>query len=272
MKSLSSVENQAYFRSAISRIEPGYMNVRGYDLRDLIKHASWSEVMFLTLNNRRPSPGEVKVLDAIMIAAVDGGFMSAMAVAARYAASGGANVSGGLAAGVSTAGYHTAAPQRIAEMLLEMLGDKAGPGDITDDDITRVLKEHLGRGERIPGLGHPVHKTWDPRVEGIRAVAVENDMTSGFLAVMDRVEAATKAILNKVLPMNVDGAMGALFLDMGMRGEEMLAFNILASCTGIAAHIIEEMRDGVPLRIVRDPEYTLPYETTPWVTSPAETA
>jgi citrate synthase len=264
MKSLSSVEDKPYFRSEISRIEPGYMNVRGYDLRDLIKNASWSEVMFLTLVNRRPTPAEVKVLDAIMIAAVDGGFMSAMAVAARYAASGGANVSGGLAAGVSTAGYHTAAPQRIGEMLLEMKGDKSGPNDITDEDIKRVLTEHLGRGERIPGLGHPVHKTWDPRVEGIRAVAEANDMTGGYLRVMDRVETCANDILNKTLPMNVDGAMGALFLDMGIRGEEMLAFNILASCTGIAAHIIEEMRDGVPLRIVRDPEYTLPRETKPW--------
>lgn len=264
MKSLSSVEDKPYFRSAISRIEPGVMIVRGYDLRDLIKNASWSEVMFLTLNNRRPSPAEVKVLDAIMISAVDGGFMSAMAVAARYAASGGATVSAGVSAGVATAGYHTAAPQRIGEMLLEMTGDHSGPSEITDEDIKRVLNIHLGRGDRIPGLGHPVHKTWDPRVEGIRAVAEEVGMADGYLAVMDRVEKATNEILGKVLPMNVDGAMGALFLDMGMKGEEMLAYNILASSTGIAAHVIEEIRDGVPLRIVRDPEYLLPLETKPW--------
>jgi hypothetical protein len=45
MKSLKSVEGKPYFRSAISVIEPGYMNVRGYDLRDLIQHAHVIEEM-----------------------------------------------------------------------------------------------------------------------------------------------------------------------------------------------------------------------------------
>jgi citrate synthase len=266
MKSLTGVSDQPYFRSAISRIEPGYMNVRGYDLRDLIQHADWSEVMFLTLVGRRPSKAEVKVLDAILVSAVDGGFMSAMAVAARYAASGGATVSAGVAAGIATAGYHTAAPQRIAEMLVEMTEGKSGPNDITEEDVERVVREHLSRGERIPGLGHPVHKSWDPRVEGIRAVAEANDFAGGYLRVMDLVEAVTQRVLDKTLPMNVDGAMGALLLDMGVKGEEMLAINILASCTGVAAHVIEEIRDGVPLRIIREHEleYTLPRETQPW--------
>jgi len=266
MKSLRSVGDKPYFQSAISRIEPGYMNVRGYDLRDLIQHADWSEVMFLTVVGRRPSKAEVAVFDAILVSAVDGGFMSAMAVAARYAASGGATVSAGVAAGIATAGYHTAAPQRIGEMLVEITGGKSGPSDITIDDIEPVVRAHLARGERIPGLGHPVHKTWDPRVEGIRAVAEANDMAGGYLRVMDLVEEVTQKVLDKTLPMNVDGAMGALLLDMGVRGEEMLAINILASCTGVAAHVIEELRDGVPLRIVleHDLEYTLPRETVPW--------
>jgi citrate synthase len=267
MKSLKSVEGKPYFRSAISRIEPGFMGVRGYDLLDLIQHASWTEVMFLTLMNRRPSAAEVKVLDAIMIAAVDGGFMSAMAVAARYAASGGATVTAGVAAGIATAGYHTAAPQRIGQMLLEMTGDKAGPDDVTEADVETVVRRYLDRGERIPGLGHPVHKTWDPRTEGIRAVAEEQKMAGAYLRVMDIVEQVTNRVTGKTLPLNVDGAMGALLLDMGFQGEEMLAINILASATGVATHVIEEIRDGVPLRIVREHEleYTLPRETMPWV-------
>lgn len=266
MKSLKSVEGKPYFRSGISRIEPGFMSVRGYDLIDLIKHADWTEVMFLTLQNRRPTKAEVKVLDAIMIAAVDGGFMSAMAVAARYCASGGATVSAGVAAGIATAGYHTAAPQRIGEILRQITGDKSGPADVTEEDVEKVVVEVLARGERIPGLGHPVHKTWDPRTEGIRFVAEEQGMADGYVRVMDMVEKVTNRVTGKTLPLNVDGIMGALLLDMGFQGEEMLAINILASATGVATHVIEEIRDGVPLRIIREHEleYTLPRETMPW--------
>jgi citrate synthase len=262
---LSTTTTSPYFKSNISRIEPGYMNVRGYDLLDLIQNASWSDVQFLTIVGRRPTEAERKVFDAIMISAVDGGFMSAMAVAARYAASGGATVSGGVSAGVATAGYHTASPQRGAEMLLEIRQGRE-PSEITAEDVVPAIKLRLERGERIAGLGHPVHKTWDPRTEGLRAVAESVGMADGNLRVMDLVQQETERITGKTLPLNVDGAMAALMLDMGIGGEEMLAINILASVTGISAHVIEEIRTGVPLRIVleHDLEYTLPRETTPW--------
>src|SRR3954451_17306188 len=106
-----------YFRSSISRIEDGHMNIRGYDHRDLIMRATSSEIIFLTLMGRRPNAAEIRIFDSIIAAVIDGGFMSAMAVAARYAVSGSASIPAGVAAGMATVGYHTASPQRVAEML-----------------------------------------------------------------------------------------------------------------------------------------------------------
>ena len=79
----------------------------------------------------------------------------------------------------------------------------------------------------------------------------------------------TCAVTDKSLSMSVDGAIGALLLDMGVRGEEVMAINILATMPGMAAHVIEEIRDGVPLRIVADHDiqYTLAKETRPWVSA-----
>jgi citrate synthase len=257
-----------YFRSSISRIEDGHMNIRGYDHRDLIKHATATEVIFLTLMGRRPTAGECRVLDSIIAAVVDGGFMSAMAVAARYAVSGSASIPAGVAAGMATVGYHTASPQRVAEMLHEIVeasGDP-NPAKATDEAIEQAIRSRLDAKVSIPGLGHPTHKTSDPRTEALKDVAEEVGLADGYFALMERVRDAMQKVSGKNLVLNVDGALSALLVEMGFPGEEILAVNIIGSMTGVTTHVIEELRTGHPLRIVLDHDlsYDLPKETAEW--------
>ena len=54
------------------------------------------------------------------------------------------------------------------------------------------------------------------------------------------------------LPIYVDGMLGAIMSEMGFRPMQMAAVALIAVVPGIMAHVIEEIEEGKPLRIVRD--------------------
>ena len=56
----------------------------------------------------------------------------------------------------------------------------------------------------------------------------------------------------KALPINIDGVLACVLTDLGFDANEMAGIAITAILPGIIAHVIEEIRDGVPLRIVPD--------------------
>jgi citryl-CoA lyase len=57
----------------------------------------------------------------------------------------------------------------------------------------------------------------------------------------------------KALPLNVDGAMAAVALDLGVPWETTNALFALSRLPGLAAHYFEEIRTQRPMRTV-DPE------------------
>lgn len=253
-----------YFSTSVSRVAPGEVGIRGYDLRDIIKKATFSEAIFLTLRGRRPTSPELAVFDAIMCSCIDHGFVNALAVTARYAMSGSGFLPAGVAAGILAAGKHTAMPQRVAAMLLELGADD--PEAVSDAAVVERVKSIAAAGERVPGLGHPLHRAIDPRSVAVREVATSVGADQRYLALLERVQAAVESTSNRRLVLNVDGMMASLLTAMGFEPDEMLAVNILAAAPGIAAQTIEEGLHGVPLRIVRDydVEYQLPATPKTW--------
>ncbi|TAN34280.1 hypothetical protein EPN29_03975 [bacterium] len=239
-----------YFRTAISRVEPGKINVRGYDLTELIHGADWVDVAYLVLHGERPTAPHRRMFEAMMCAAADHGFVSTCAVAARYAVSGSGFLPAGIAAGILGIGLHTAMPQRVAEMLREIAPSTELAAGVDDAAIDAAIGERLGRKETIPGFGHPLHRSGDPRTAALLAVARECNFDGGYVRLMERVGERLAAGFGKRLVMNVDGLMGAAFLEMDLTPEEGLAMTILGVLPSIAAHAIEEMRDGAPMRIV----------------------
>lgn len=252
------------FSTAISRVSPGKINVRGYDASDLIRHANASEAAFLTIRGRRPSAAELRVFDAMLVANADHGLVNTLSVAGRYVMSGAASLPAAIAAGVLSFGPYTGTAGLIAELLLE-LNAAAGPCP-PDAVIDAALRRRRERREPIPGLGHPIHRDVDPRTTVVREIAEANGITGPSVVLLDRVRERASLLVGRELVLNVDGLMGALMMEMGFSPDEMLATNILAAIPGIAAHAIEEAQNGRRLRYPRDHEscYTLPESTRAW--------
>jgi citrate synthase len=261
------------FTTAISRVTPGEVNVRGYDARDLIRNATASEAAFLTIRGRRPTPSELRVFDAILCSCVDHGLVNTLSVTGRYVMSGAASLPAAIAAGVLCFGPYTGTANLTAELLLELV---EAHGETPDDAaIDSALRRRREKREPIPGLGHPVHREIDPRTTTVREVADEEGLIGPYVELLDRVRERGSELVGRELVLNVDGLMGALLLEIGFSPEEMLAANVIAAVPGIAAHAIEEAREGRRLRFPAGHEagYTLPEQTRPWEEAggPAET-
>src|SRR3954470_8925803 len=76
------------WRSAIVDAGPDHIRVRGHDVLDLMKQATFTDLIFLLHHERLPSAGERRLLDAILIGSADHGAGAPSCAAARLRASG----------------------------------------------------------------------------------------------------------------------------------------------------------------------------------------
>jgi citrate synthase len=122
-----------------------------------------------------------------------------------------------------------------------MLASASGPAD-----AARVVGDLLRRGERIPGFGHFVYKTGDPRAVLLLKILGEAAPDSDRLAVAQAVVAEVR---RRALPEpNVEFALAALATVAGMipgAGEAVFA---VARAAGWLAHALEEYARNMPIR------------------------
>jgi citrate synthase len=187
---------------------------------------------------RPPSAGLIAALRAALVLLADHE-LAASTLAARVAASVRADPYAvvGTGLGAMSGALHGGAALG-AEVLLVSASDPA--------DAPRVVGELLRRGERIPGLGHFVYQTGDPRsvllLDLIRRAAPD----SGRLAVAEAVLAEAR---RRALPApNIEFALAVLATVAGMipgAGEAIFA---VARAAGWLAHALEEYARATPIR------------------------
>lgn len=113
-------------------------------------------------------------------------------------------------------------------------------------DAPRVVGDLLRRGERLPGFGHFVYKTGDPRAVLLLEMLRAHAPGSRQLAVADAVIAEAR---RRALPApNIDFALAALTGVAGMiRGAGEAIFAI-SRAAGWLAHALEEYDRNMPIR------------------------
>lgn len=220
------------WKTSITNISDNKETIRGYDLSELIKNKSFVEVIFLVLKGNLPSVNEVKMLNALFTAAIDHGVGTASTIASRTVASSGNSTQAALAAGILAMDKsHGGATEEAANFFVENVGEK------NIDQLVGSLKE---KKVRLPGFGHRV-LTHDYRSEVLFAIAKETGFYGQHSAFAEEVGVELNKISSKPLPLNIDGAMAAILLDMGFPAQMTTGFFIIARVPGLVAHIYEEM-------------------------------
>src|SRR5437660_3030980 len=244
---MSEADKNAVWNTAITRVEPNKVAVRGYDIADLMGRVSFGAAVYLILTGDLPSAAIARLMDAILVSSIDHGATPPSALAARTVASTGATLSASVAAGIMSINRHHGGAIEDCARKLKPSGDRATRESISmDEAASRTLAEVREKGERMPGFGHRLH-TKDPRTARLFELAREAGVDGVH---MQAARAVEKAFSNakKSLPINVDGAIGAILADLRINPAAFNGIFMIARTPGLVAHVIEEQTREKPMR------------------------
>jgi citryl-CoA lyase len=234
------------WRTGISRVEPGHIRIRGYDLTDLIGGRSFGDVVFLLWSGDLPRGNEGRMVEACLVAAAEHSVVAPSVDAARFVASAGVPLQAAVAAGIIGLGdHHGGAVDAAARLLVD-----AGESGLPDGEAARRAAEAVrAEGRRLPGYGHVVHDP-DPRAGRLLEVAGELGFRGRWCGLAEALEAVTEEVFGRRLRMNVDGALAAILLELSLDWRLGKAFYVVARAPGFVAHVFEEQTRERPYRDV----------------------
>jgi citrate synthase len=254
------MSEQDWVRSRIGHSTPDRISVAGRDVADeLMGRVSFTDLAFMLVARRAPSPGEARMLDAVLVSLTDHG-LTPTVLAARLTYTGAPeSLQGAVAAGLLGAGSVFLGPTADTARFLHEIVAAAG-----DEDVARAaeaaVRSRLDRGERVPGLGHPVHKDVDPRVPRLYELARETGVLGPHMRLLEAVRAANEEISGRRLPINGAGAAGAALADMGLPAEAARGFALLARTAGLVGHLAEEAEQPLGMPLYREIDRRMIYE------------
>jgi citryl-CoA lyase len=217
--------------------------IRGYSLEDLVGTITYTQGIFLLLAGRLPNKKETQMLDAMFVSAMEHGIAVPSITSARIVLSGGNPLHVGAAAGILSLGEsHGGAIEAAALVLSSKKSSKA------------IVIDHKKRKVRVAGFGHRMYKDQDPRAELLFSYAKKLGFYKSHCKLAKAIESELSDSKKKI-PLNIDGAMAAILLDMGLDAKMSRAFFIIPRTAGILAHLYEEMTQEKPLRRLNDYKY-----------------
>ena len=247
---LTEQERDALWTTAITKVEPNKVAVRGHDIAGLMGSLSFGGAVFLILTGRMPDARTAALMDAILVSSIDHGATPPSCLAARTVASTGASLSQSVAAGIMSINrHHGGAIEDCARFLADLLARARAEGLSLDDAASRRVAEIKATGARISGFGHRVH-TKDPRTARLFELAGEAGLREGPGTHIGAARAVERAFgaLGKPLPINVDGAIGAILADLGLDPPVYNGIFMIARTPGLVAHVVEEQTRERPMR------------------------
>jgi citrate synthase len=238
------------WHTAIVDAGPTHLRVRGHDVPGLMQQATFTDLIFLLHHDRLPTPGERRLLDAILIGVADHGAGAPSCAAARLAASGNRqSLAAAIAAGVLTIGdEHGGAGSGCMELIAEGLERARCDGLSFEMVATRIVTLARAAGKRLPGFGHRVHSTVDPRVDVLFTLAEDVQLAGDGIRFARVLEAAIREQI-KPIPLNIDGALAAILCDLGLPSMVGRLLFIVGRVAGLSAEVLEEHTREKPMRI-----------------------
>lgn len=243
------------WRTAIATSDATNIWIRGQAIGSLMRGFTFTDAIVLLHLARLPTPGERRLLDAILIGVADHGAGAPSCAASRLVASSNRrSISAAVAAGVLAIGdEHGGAGANCMELIGEGVtlarAERISVGDAAKRLVDRAIRDH----HRLPGLGHRVH-TVDPRARALFDMAAEESLASDGIAFMRALEQEARARI-KPLPINVDGALAAVLYDMGFPPAAGTFMFIVGRVAGLTAEVAEEYARERPMRITFAVEY-----------------
>ena len=205
--------------------------------------------VLLMLNGDRPTREAVRALDIALILHADHE-LNASTFAARVT---GATLSDLYSAAVAGIGalkgpLHGGANAQVMRMLLE-LGEEA-----SDDDVERRIRAMLAKKQKVPGFGHRVYRTEDPRATHLRRMSetLAKQQETRWFAMSRTIERIMKEA--RGIDANVDFYSASTYHMLGIPIALFTPIFAVSRIAGWTAHVLEQYANN---RLIRPrAEYT----------------
>ena len=227
-------------RSELGRSDADKIYVRGHDLtEELIGKVSLGDVAYLELMGRLPNAQESVMFNALVVTLVEHG-VTPSTLAARLTYFGAPEaLQGAVAAGLLGMGDRFGGSiEQAARMLQEPEGDAQA-----------IVEAYRSRKEVIPGIGHPIHRSADPRTTRLFELAGANGFSGRHVELMKAIGAEASRATGRDLPVNATGAIAAVATEMGLSWRICRGLALMARAIGLVAHVQEEMSEPMAAEI-----------------------
>lgn len=244
-----AADGQPRFPTSLGMSTTSTITLLGEDLAtDLMGRVSLTELVYRMVTLRTPTSGQVRMLDACLLALADHGFTpSALAARLTYL-SAPDSVQGAMAAGLLGGGSRflgvTEDCGQFLHAVIEGIDQAPAPdeADRWDEAARDVVRRAREEKRIIPGLGHPVHKEADPRTPALIRIAHEEDCYGPHLALFEAIGRVHPEFLGRRLVLNGAGVVGAALADLGLPMRLLRGFALLARAAGLLGQLAEEER------------------------------
>ena len=239
----------AEYETALGASTRETITLLGQDLAaDVMGSVGFGELAFWLATQRRPSPGETRVFEAVLAALADHGFTPTAIVTRLTYLSAPDSIQGALAAGLLGGGSRfLGVTEDCGRFLHDVLASAEIPADDAGWDALALATVTAQREARkfVPGLGHHVHKDGDPRTPRLMQITTEEGLFGPHLALFAAIGRVHPQVLGKTLPLNGAGVCGAALADLGLPLELLRGFALLARTAGLIGQLAEELRHPV---------------------------
>jgi len=204
------------------------------------------------LTGERPSGLATRAFDVALILHADHE-LNASTFAARVAAATLTDLHSTIVAAIGTlkGPLHGGANADVMRLLLE-LGKDAPP-----EKVDEAIRAKLARKDKIPGFGHRVYHTEDPRATHLRQMSRDLGQRAGepqWFEMSQRIEALVKG--EKKLNPNVDFYSASTYHALGIPIDLFTPIFAVSRISGWTAHVLEQYANN---RLIRPrAEYTGP--------------
>lgn len=217
-------------------IKDGEYYLRDVPVSQLMRAQDIVSVLCLTWLGRLPSEAERVLLNACLVACVDHGVEPPSAHVTRRIASCGKPLADAVAAGLLALGpRHGNAATAAATWIRAAIKSSKTPAE--------VVEEALASKQRLAGIGHPEYAV-DPRTTVLKELAQAQASSTTHFDLAWEVSRLMTEKKGSPLPLNIDGAIGALISDLGWPSETADAIFLVARTMGLVAHAWEEMAES----------------------------
>lgn len=219
--------------TAICTSDTHQIRVRGQDLTgQIIGNTDFTSYFWLLVTGQMPSDTQKFFANAVLCAIAEHGLVPSVVAARMTYAAAPEAFHGAVAAGLLGCGSVVLGSAEVAGRFLAQV--------VADGDAEAAVRALRAEKKAIPGFGHPQHSEGDPRANLLLKLAADHGVEGPHIAALRAIQAALPEAIGRPLPINVNGAIPAVMLDVGFPLAALKGISLLARTASLIGHLQEE--------------------------------